>query len=70
MYCLSLGFFVQHPMNKELKCSMEVLIQVAILRNWHWHQCINGLWKVLMKHQFPGHSMLALEHIFELHKGV
>jgi hypothetical protein len=70
MYCLSLGFFVQSLLNEELKRSMEVLFKVAILHNWHWHHCIDGLWKVLMKHLFQGHSVLALKHIFELHKRV
>ncbi len=49
---------------------MEVFFQVTILRNRYWHHCINGLWKVLMKHLFPGRSVMDLEHILELHEGV
>jgi hypothetical protein len=63
-------FLVQCPLNKELKCSMEVPFQFAILRNQQWQHCINGLWKVLMKHVFPGPSVVALEYVFKPHKGV
>jgi hypothetical protein len=63
-------FLVQHPLNKELNFSMEVFFQATILRSWHWHRHIDGLWKVLLKHLFPGHFVMALEHILELYKGV
>ncbi len=63
-------FLIQRPLNKELKCAMEIFFQVAILHNWHWQRCINGLRKVFLKYLFPGRSVVALEHILELHKGV
>jgi hypothetical protein len=63
-------FLVQHLLNKELNCSMEVFFQAAILRGRYWHSCIDGLWKVLVKHLFPGCFVVALEHVFKLHKGV
>jgi hypothetical protein len=49
---------------------MEVFFQIAILLSRYWRSCINGLWKVLVKHLLPGHSVMALEHIFELSKRV
>jgi hypothetical protein len=49
---------------------MEVFLQAAILFGRYWHSCINGLQKVLMKHLFPGCSIVALEHIFKLCEGV
>jgi hypothetical protein len=63
-------FLVQHSLNKELDCSMEVFFQAAILCGWYWHSRINRLWKVLVKHLFPGCFVVALEHIFKLCKGV
>jgi hypothetical protein len=63
-------FLVQRLLNEELDCSMEVFSQAAILRGRYWHSCINRLWKVLMKHLFPGYFVVALEHVFKLRKGV
>jgi hypothetical protein len=63
-------FLIQRLLNKELKRLMEVFVQVAILHNQHWQCCIDRLWKVLVKQLFPGRSVVALEHILELHKGV
>jgi hypothetical protein len=48
---------------------MEVFFQVAFLLSWYWLSCIDRLQKVLMKHLFPGCSMVALEHILKLCKG-
>jgi hypothetical protein len=61
-------FLIQFLLNKELNCSMEVLFQFTILRNWHWHRCVDGLWTMLVKDLFPGSSVMALEHILKLHK--
>jgi hypothetical protein len=47
---------------------MEVFFQTVILHSRYWHSCIAGLWKVLVKHLFPGHFVLALEHILKLLK--
>ena len=63
-------FFVQRLLNEELDCLMEVFFQAAILRGRYWHRRINRLWELLMKHLFPGRFVMALEHVFELHKGV
>jgi hypothetical protein len=63
-------FLVQRSLNKELNHSMELFFQATILRSQHWYSCINGLWKVLVKHLFPGHFVTALEHILKLYKGV
>jgi hypothetical protein len=63
-------FLVQSPLNEELNCSMEIFFQSTILRSHHWHHCIDRLWKVLVKHLFPGCFLMALEHILKLHKGV
>ncbi len=49
---------------------MEVFFLIAILLSRYWISCINGLRKVLMKHLFPGCSMVALEHILKLCKEV
>jgi hypothetical protein len=49
---------------------MEVLFLIAILLSRYRHSCINRLRKVLMKHLFLGCSVVALEHIFKLCKGV
>ena len=49
---------------------MEVFLQAAILFGRYWHSRINGLRKVLMKHLFSGCSMVALEHVLKLCKGV
>jgi hypothetical protein len=49
---------------------MEIFFQIAILLSQYWLSCIDGLWKVLMKHLFPGCSMVALEHVLKLCKGV
>ncbi len=61
---------IQHSLNEELDHLMEVFFQVAILRGWYWHCCIDRLWEVLMKHLLPGCFVMALEHILKLHKGV
>jgi hypothetical protein len=63
-------FLVQHLQNKELNSMMKAFFQAMILHSWHWHHCINGLWKVLVKHLFSGCSVIALGHIFKLHEGV
>ncbi len=63
-------FLVQHSLNEELDYMMEVFFQAVILRGRYWHSHINRLWKVLMKHLFPGCFVVALEHIFKLHKEV
>jgi hypothetical protein len=49
---------------------MEVFFQIAILLSQYWLSRINGLQKVLMKHLFSGCSMVALEHVLKLCKGV
>jgi hypothetical protein len=49
---------------------MEVLFQIAILLSHYRHSRINRLRKVLMKHLFPGCSVVALEHILKLCKRV
>jgi hypothetical protein len=49
---------------------MEVFFQIAILLSRYWLSRINGLRKVLTKHLFPGCSMVALEHVLKLCKGV
>jgi hypothetical protein len=49
---------------------MEVFFQLAILLSGYWLSRIDGLQKVLMKHLFPGCSMVALEHVLKLCKGV
>jgi hypothetical protein len=66
---VSCFFLIQHLLNEELNSSMEVLFHIAILHNWS-QRCGVDRRKVLMKHLLPGHSVLALEHIFKLHKGV
>ncbi len=63
-------FLIQHLLNEELDCSMEVFFQAAILRGRYWYHHIDRLWEVLMKHLIPGCFVMALEHILELHKGV
>ena len=63
-------FLIQHLLNEELDCLMEVFFQATILRSQYWHHCIDRLWEVLMKHLLPGCFVMALEHILELHKGV
>jgi hypothetical protein len=63
-------FLVQQSLNEELDHSMEVFFQAAILHGRYWHSRINRLWKVLMKHLFPGCFMVALGHVFKLRKGV
>ncbi len=63
-------FLIQHSLYKKLDPSMEVVFQVAILRGWYWHSHIDRLWKVLVKHMFPGCFVVALEHVFKLRKGV
>ncbi len=49
---------------------MEVFFQTSILRSRYWHSCINRIRKVLMKHLFPGHFVVALKHILKLPKRV
>jgi hypothetical protein len=49
---------------------MEVFLQAEILFCRYWHNRINRLRKVLMKHLFPGCSIVALEHVFKLHERV
>jgi hypothetical protein len=49
---------------------MEVFFQIAILLSQYWLSCIDRLRRVLMKHLFPGCSMVALEHVLKLCKGV
>ncbi len=63
-------FLVQHLLNEELDLLMEVFLRVAILCGRYGHRCIDRLWEVLMKHLFPGCFVVALEHIFKLHKEV
>jgi hypothetical protein len=63
-------FLVQRLLNKELNFLMEVFFQAAILHGRYRHSCIDGLWEVLVKHLFPGCFVVALEHVFKLHKGV
>ncbi len=63
-------FLIQHLLNEELDCLMEVFFQAVILRGRNWPRCIDWLWEVLMKHLFPGCFVMALEHILKLHKGV
>jgi hypothetical protein len=63
-------FLVQRLLNKELNPSMEVFFQAAILHGRYWHSLIHGLWKVLVKHLFPGRYVVALEHILKLPKRV
>jgi hypothetical protein len=63
-------FLVQRLLNEELDHLMEVFFQAAILRGRYWHSCIHKLWKVLMMHLLPGCFVMALEHVFKLHKGV
>ncbi len=52
-------------LNKELDCLMEVFFQAAIFHGQYWHSRINRLWKMLMKHLFPGCFVVALEHVFQ-----
>jgi hypothetical protein len=49
---------------------MEGLFLIAILFSRYRHSCINRLRKVLMKHLFPGFSVVALEQVFKLCKRV
>jgi hypothetical protein len=49
---------------------MEVLFLIVILLSRYRHSHINRLQKVLMKHLFPGCSVVALEHVFKLCEGV
>ena len=63
-------FLVQRSLNEELDYLMEVFFQAVILHGRYWHSHINRLWKVLMKHLFPGCFVMALEHMLELHKEV
>jgi hypothetical protein len=63
-------FFVQHPPNEELNCSMEAFFQTTILRSRPWHHAIDKLWEELVKRLFPGCFVMAMEHILKLHKGV
>jgi hypothetical protein len=49
---------------------MEVFFQTVILHSGYWHSCIDGLWKVLVKHLFPGYFVVALENILKLPKRV
>ncbi len=45
---------------------MEGPFLIAILFSRYRHSCINRLRKVLVKHLFPGFSVVALEHVFKL----
>jgi hypothetical protein len=49
---------------------MEVLFRIAILLSHYRHSRIDRLRKVLVRHLFPGCSMVALQHVFKLCKGV
>jgi hypothetical protein len=61
-------FLIQHLLNKEMNCSMEVFFQTVILHSRYWHSCIDRLRKVLVEHLFPGRFVMALEHILKLPK--
>ncbi len=63
-------FLVQRLLKKELNCLMGVFFQTAILHSQYWHSCIDRLRKVLVKHLFSGHFVVALEHILKLPKRV
>jgi hypothetical protein len=63
-------FFVQRPLKKELKSTMEVLPGVAILFAWNWPCCVDRIWKMLVERLLPGSPVLPLEHIFKLRKGI
>ena len=63
-------FLIQRPLKKERERSTIVLFRVAILLARNWPRRVDGLREMLMEHLLPSSPVLALQHIFELRKGV